>query len=481
MTIGGGAAHAAPPPSPSAHDVATAPPSSTRRRQAGACGRGDVRAVYTPCKGVSPARPRRGPLHYSSTEGALVRKILFGAVLVALLAFVAAAPALAASGPLRCSPNEVPLIKVLKQRGVIPRDASAADATELMRRTCAASSAASPKTGPSCRNGRRLRAAAQRPHPLGTGDRPHRGDLRRQRPRDPGRVRRPSDYSRRRTPRVPGTFPGGPLHGDIAAPADRRQRHLLAGPRRQGLRPAHYQEMLFGTRSPSMTRTAPCAVRSTDTMRELLPRRCPRVVHRRRRASPTGSRCPIPSRGTARNDVSGDDLTGPAWRVARDAVDRARRREPGFDWANYDNEDPFGIDGDDHLRPARRLRRPPDHRPRRRRRVGRRRRRGRRRHLGALLVGRLGQRRRPRRRRRLPDPRHSRRHAPAGHLGRPLHAQSRRRRHRRLLPRVRPRPRSARPVRHHLPGRVALGLLDAHGARLVARQEVGHRLEGRRR
>lgn len=62
-----------------------------------------------------------------------MRKILFGAVLVALLAFVAAAPALAASGPLRCPPNELALIKVLKQRGVIPRDASAADATELMR------------------------------------------------------------------------------------------------------------------------------------------------------------------------------------------------------------------------------------------------------------------------------------------------------------------------------------------------------------
>jgi len=42
-----------------------------------------------------------------------------------------------------------------------------------------------------------------------------------------------------------------------------------------------------------------------------------------------------------------DDLTGPVWRVARDAVVKFAAQNPDFSWADYDNENPYGITGDD--------------------------------------------------------------------------------------------------------------------------------------
>jgi immune inhibitor A len=42
-----------------------------------------------------------------------------------------------------------------------------------------------------------------------------------------------------------------------------------------------------------------------------------------------------------------DDLTGPVWRVARDAVAKFAAENPDFPWADYDNENPYGITGDD--------------------------------------------------------------------------------------------------------------------------------------
>ena len=76
--------------------------------------------------------------------------------------------------------------------------------------------------------------------------------------------------------------------------------------------------------------------------------------------------------------------TARSWRVARDAVAKFAAENPDFPWADYDHENPYGISRQG-LQPARRLRRPPDPRPRRQRRVGRRRRPASRRHLGALV------------------------------------------------------------------------------------------------
>ncbi|MCX6372756.1 MAG: immune inhibitor A [Actinobacteria bacterium] len=41
-----------------------------------------------------------------------------------------------------------------------------------------------------------------------------------------------------------------------------------------------------------------------------------------------------------------DDLTGPVWRVARDAVAGFAAEHPDFPWSEYDNENPYGITGD---------------------------------------------------------------------------------------------------------------------------------------
>ena len=87
-----------------------------------------------------------------------------------------------------------------------------------------------------------------------------------------------------------------------------------------------------------------------------------RHVHGRRRHRRAGSSSTCPSRGTAPTatpwDVT-DDLTGPVWRVARDAVAKFAAENPDFPWADYDNENPYGISGGDFYR-RRRLRRPPD-------------------------------------------------------------------------------------------------------------------------
>ena len=49
--------------------------------------------------------------------------------------------------------------------------------------------------------------------------------------------------------------------------------------------------------------------------------------------------------------VAEDDLTGPVWRVARDAVATFAAEHPGFRWAQYDRENPHGIAGDGFARP----------------------------------------------------------------------------------------------------------------------------------
>ena len=46
-----------------------------------------------------------------------------------------------------------------------------------------------------------------------------------------------------------------------------------------------------------------------------------------------------------------DDLTGPVWRVARDAIVKFAADNPDFDWAQYDQENPWGITGSDFNQP----------------------------------------------------------------------------------------------------------------------------------
>ena len=48
---------------------------------------------------------------------------------------------------------------------------------------------------------------------------------------------------------------------------------------------------------------------------------------------------------------STDDLTGPIWRVARDAIARFAANNPDLDWTQYDQENPWGITGSDFDQP----------------------------------------------------------------------------------------------------------------------------------
>ena len=298
----------------------------------------------------------------------------------------------------------------------------------------------------------------------------------------------------------------GPLYGRPAArphhaAGARRQRHLLAGRLQPHALPADALRQLV----PDLRRRA-SATRASRRQRRPARNGLPFTTYLRGTSDDTMRNYYLEqSHGayTVQGDIkdwvtldlpesyygadsdpwnSTDDLTGPVWRVARDAIVKFAADNPGFDWAQYDQENPYGITGPDFDQPDGYL----DHldpRPRRQRPVRRRRRPGVRRHLGAL-VGHLPElQRRPRRRPRHDDPGH-RRPGPAGprHLGLQLHDQPRGRRHRRVLPRVRPRPRPAGRVRllqHHR--RRHQRLLDHHGQRLLARPRSGASAPSRRR
>ncbi|MEZ5126814.1 MAG: immune inhibitor A [Thermoleophilia bacterium] len=49
--------------------------------------------------------------------------------------------------------------------------------------------------------------------------------------------------------------------------------------------------------------------------------------------------------------ASTDDLNGPVWRVARDALVKFAEQNPGFDFSQYDKENPWGLTGDNYFQP----------------------------------------------------------------------------------------------------------------------------------
>ena len=272
-----------------------------------------------------------------------MRKILFGVVLVALLTLIIATPALADGAPLRCPPNEVALMKVLKQRGIIPRDASQADATEITRAYVRDVLGGVPEDRPNWGNG----ALDQKPR----GNRTPWG---RTIARTPGPFIdnalvilaqfSTASYSDAGHPEW-GTFPGGPTHGLIPAPKAGDNSTFWPGPGEKGFGAAHYQKMLFGTSYPVYDAAGKLRGTSSDTMRNYF-LQMSKGQYTVGGDIATWVTLPYPEAYYGRNDVSGDDLTGPAWRVARDAVIALDTAQPSFDWAKYDTQDPFDIDGD---------------------------------------------------------------------------------------------------------------------------------------
>jgi immune inhibitor A len=266
--------------------------------------------------------------------------------MLALAAFVlfavGAQPALAARQ--HCPPNEVALIKALKQRGAIPRNASKAQARSILQRYLQQKLGAQPEDRANLGNG----SVAGR----SSGVSPW-GRVMLAAPA--GQVHdnalvilfdfSPADYT---DPGFPDqTFQGGPLHGLIPPPGPTDNSTFWPGPGNKGFGVAHYKNMLFGTSFKVYKANGALRGISTDTMRNFY------LAESKGKYLLSGAvagryTLPYPEAWYGRDapDGSTDSLTGPVWRVARDAVQALADAQPNFDWSKYDKKNPFGIAGD---------------------------------------------------------------------------------------------------------------------------------------
>jgi immune inhibitor A len=132
----------------------------------------------------------------------------------------------------------------------------------------------------------------------------------------------------------------GPLAGSVPPPAADDNATFWPGDFSRG----HFQDMLFGNSFSIYDSAGVRRGDSTDTMASYY------LEQSKGTFTVAGDvagwvRVPYPESWYGANDPdgSGDDLTGPTWRVARDAVAQLAADDPTFPWADYDNENPFGI------------------------------------------------------------------------------------------------------------------------------------------
>ncbi len=147
----------------------------------------------------------------------------------------------------------------------------------------------------------------------------------------------------------------GPVHGQIPPPAANDNATFWPG----DFSTMHFQQMLFGNSYPiygsgALRSTAASGsvkdlpspiVRgsSDDTMRNYYLEQS-HGAYTVRGDIKNWVRLDLPESYYGANSAEGtDDLTGPVWRVARDAVAKFAAENPGFDWAQYDQENPYGI------------------------------------------------------------------------------------------------------------------------------------------
>jgi hypothetical protein len=259
-----------------------------------------------------------------------VRRVLLGAALAALLAILSTAPAWAVS------PNEVLIARNLQRLGVIPSYSSPSLARGVAR-ALAARAPEHPVKAPAGRIatgeslGRYLsdRVAARgavSPYAANAlvllvefGDAPW-----------------PSGDST-------GHAGSGPLHGQITAPAGTDNSTFWPG----DFSVQHYADMLFGASFPIYD--AGLAVRGTsgDTLSDYY------LEQSHGAFTVSGGvqdwvKLDLPESWYGADSlpwVTTDDLNGPVWQLARDAIVSFAAGHPGFDWAQYDRENPWGITG----------------------------------------------------------------------------------------------------------------------------------------
>jgi immune inhibitor A len=265
-----------------------------------------------------------------------VRRILLGVALGALLTILVAAPAGAVP------PNEVLIARSLQRLGVVPGYADATMARGAVRALGAKGSryVAKPPAGTRLAGkslGRYIAARVVDPSATRTyatnalvllvefGD-----------------VAWPEGDST-------GHVLAGPEHGNIPAPAQDDNFTFWPG----DFSPMHYQQMLFGDSYPIYDQNGARRGISDDTMRNYY------LEQSHGTYTVAGDvadwvKLDLPESwyGADSDPFNAtDDLTGPVWRVARDAIVAFAAEHPGFDWTQYDRENPWGIAGSSFRRP----------------------------------------------------------------------------------------------------------------------------------
>lgn len=266
------------------------------------------------------------------------KRVLIGAGLAALLSVLAAAPAGATP------PNEVRIARALQEQGVLAPYATAAMTQAAVaafagtpsdagiKPPVSASDARSTSLGEFLTARQTTRAAASAYVSPTLVLLVEFGD-------DPW----PAGSAEPNGPSLPG-----PAHGEIAPPAP-QDADVVFWPGDFSV--AHYQEMLFGDSFPIFgqpvgTSNLPLRGTSRDTLRAWL------LGQSHGAYTLDGDvygwvKLDLPQSwyGADGPGDAIDALNGPRWRVVRDAVLAFAAQNPGFDWARYDQENPWGITG----------------------------------------------------------------------------------------------------------------------------------------
>ena len=265
-----------------------------------------------------------------------MRRLLFGVALGALLMILVAAPAGA------MPPNEVLIAKNLVKLGVIPGYATPEMASSTVRTLYG--------SGPDYELKSPLVQRTMQ------GKQTALGHFLARRMDDPGAT---ETYTTKAlvllvefgdtawpdgSPSPTGPMTPGPLHGAIPAPAPDDNATFWPG----DFSPMHYQQELFGNSFPLYDSAGSSLGSSDSTMRNWY------LEQSHGTFTVSGDiaewvKLDMPESWYGADsdpDIVTDDLTGPVWRVARDAVAKFAAENPDFPWADYDNENPYGITGE---------------------------------------------------------------------------------------------------------------------------------------
>jgi immune inhibitor A len=270
-----------------------------------------------------------------------VRKVILGTAVVAVLTLLMSGAAFAVQvGKQHVAPNEAAFAKALKKAGIIPRHASRAETLdivqEVMRRHGKPEdrvfnfrrSWVAPKLRDMTAWGRTIRAA------LRDGQ---------NQVRDKALVLL-AQFSENPANAFKGQL--GPLHGEIPAPGKYDNSTYWPG----SFSTKHYRDMLFGSSYKLFDAEGKLRGTTKSTMRNYF-------LEQSRSLYVIGGTVvawvtvPHPEIYYGEDIVpfeSGiDEANGPVWRLARDAIDVFAASNPDFDWAVYDQKNPYGIAGDD--------------------------------------------------------------------------------------------------------------------------------------